>query len=655
MSRQLAHVGERTMDARLARAYLIRVVEERLLELFAAGKLSGTTHTCLGQELSAVALAEALDRARGDVIFSNHRCHGHYLAWTDDVEGLIAEVMGKRTGPCAGIGGSQHLCGRQFFSNGIQGGIVPVAAGIALGQRLARQGAVTAVCIGDGTLGEGVVYEVLNLSVRWSLPLLIVLENNGYAQSTAQSETLAGDICARAAAFGMTTLHANTWQPEQLAATLKRAVDQVRQTGSPAFVRVDTYRLAAHSKGDDDRDRTEVDRFAQRDPLNVFLARSAGNPAVDAECAAIRVRVDRAVELASQERAAVAADPAADRSTGAPRKVEFSSESQLSALNRALFQWLSGNARAIVLGEDVRAPYGGAFKVTRDLSNSFPDRVLNCPISEAAIVGIGSGLALSGYRPIVEIMFGDFLSLCFDQLLNHAAKFNGMYNGQVTVPLVVRSPMGGGRGYGPTHSQNLEKHLAGIPGITLLVLHGRSRIGAVFEALKGCTGPVVMIENKLLYREKADAPVPGGYAAFETDCAFPTTLLSPDGVPDVTVVAFGRMSVIAEQVLADLAQSEEIYVELVLPLQVWPLKMAPIVQSVSRTGKLLVVEEGAAGFDLGAEVIAAVAVECRSAQRLAIRRIAARAVPIPSSLELEHEVLPQAKDIRAACLELFDA
>src|SRR6185437_10396616 len=147
------------------------------------------------------------------------RCHGHYLAWTDDVEGLIAEVMGKRTGPCAGIGGSQHLCGRQFFSNGIQGGIVPVAAGIALGQRLARQGAVTAVCIGDGTLGEGVVYEVLNLSVRWSLPLLIVLENNGYAQSTAQSETLAGDICARAAAFGMTTLHANTWQPEQLAAT----------------------------------------------------------------------------------------------------------------------------------------------------------------------------------------------------------------------------------------------------------------------------------------------------------------------------------------------------------------------------------------------------------------------------------------------------
>src|SRR6185437_6362958 len=136
----------------------------------------------------------------------------------------------------------------------------------------------------------------------------------------------------------------------------------------------------AHSKEDDDRDRTEVDRFAQRDPLNVFLARSAGNPAVDAECAAIRVRVDRAVELASQERAAVAADPAADRSTGAPRKVEFSSESQLSALNRALFQWLSGNARAIVLGEDVRAPYGGAFKVTRDLSNSFPDRVLNCPI-----------------------------------------------------------------------------------------------------------------------------------------------------------------------------------------------------------------------------------------------------------------------------------
>jgi 2-oxoisovalerate dehydrogenase E1 component len=655
MNAELADFFSPAMDVRLQRAYLIRSVEERLLQLFAAGKLSGTTHTCIGQELSAVALAEALDRDR-DVIFSNHRCHGHYLAWTDDVEGLIAEVMGKSSGPCGGIGGSQHLCGRQFFSNGVQGGIVPVAAGIALGHKLARRGAITAVCIGDGTLGEGVLYETLNIAMRWGLPLLVLLENNGYAQSTAQTETLAGDICARAAAFGMSTVHANTWEFEQLATSLRRAADQVRATSVPVFVRVDTYRLAAHSKGDDDRDPAEIAKFSARDPLNAFLASSSGSAAVAAACAAVRARVERAVETAASERNPNPAPSVAASDDGpvALEPITFDSETQLAALNRALAEWLSADPRAVVLGEDIRSPYGGAFKVTRGLSDAHPERVLNSPISEAAIVGIGNGLALSGFRPIVEIMFGDFLSLCFDQLVNHAAKFVGMYNGRVTNPLLVRTPMGGGRGYGPTHSQNLEKHIAGIPGLTVLVLHGRTRIRAVFGALREHSGPVVMIENKLLYRERPDAPLPAGYAVRESRSAFPTTLLTPVAAPDLTLVAFGRMSVLAEAAVADLAETEEVFAELVLPLRVSPLDVAPILDSVCRTGKLLVVEEGAAGFDLGAEVIAAVAVAWRVARPLAVRRIAAQAVPIPSSPDLERNVLPQTADIRAACLELFD-
>ena len=657
MNSQLKPVLERRpLHAWLASAYLIRIVEERLLQLFAAGKLSGTTHTCIGQELSAVALAGALDRSR-DIIFSNHRCHGHYLAWTDDVEGLIAEVMGKRSGPCGGIGGSQHLCGRQFFSNGIQGGIVPVAAGLALAQKLARRGAVVAVCIGDGTLGEGVVYETFNLAMRLGLPLLVLLENNGYAQSTAQAETLAGDICARAAAFGMPTMQANTWQPEQLIATVQRAADQVRRTSSPVFVRVDTYRLAAHSKGDDDRDPIEISAYRKRDPLNIALAELAGTAELEVVCSSARKRVDRAVELAEAEAAAVPVPLDVTNEPGLDelRCADFGSDTQLAALNRGISEWMSQDSRVVALGEDIRSPYGGAFKVTRGLSADHPDRVFNCPISEAAIVGLGNGLALGGYRPLVEIMFGDFTTLCFDQLVNHAAKFAGMYNGRVVIPVLVRTPMGGGRGYGPTHSQNLEKHLAGVPGLTLLVLHGRTRIAPLFARLKRHSGPVVMIENKLLYRERADGPLPEGYAAHETRSTFATTVLSPQAVPDVTVVAFGRMSVLAEQALAELAHEEEILIELVLPLSVWPLDTARIVQSVARTGRLLVVEEGAAGFDLGSEVIAAVAVSSRRTGGLACRRIAAQPVPIPSGPELERAVLPQVAAIRSACLELFDA
>lgn len=641
-------------ERRLEVAVLIRTVEERLLELFAQGKVAGTTHTCIGQELSAVMLAETLDRER-DIVFSNHRCHGHFIAWTGDVEGLIAEVMGKRTGVCEGIGGSQHLCGRRFFSNGVQGGIVPVSAGLAYAQKLAGAGGLVAVCIGDGTLGEGVVYETFNMISRWGLPLLIVLENNLYAQSTSQQETLAGDICARAAAFGIETYRGSTWQYLDLGETLRQAVSQVRTRSAPAFVRVDTYRLAAHSKGDDDRDPSEIRQFASRDPVNEFIASLGADR--EERLRPARVRVNEAVERAVAEQTR-AQEPTALLATGVGelRAVnDVEQGTQLEGINRALRAWLAEDPRVILLGEDVRSPYGGAFKATRGLSDEFPGRVVNTPISEAGIVGIGNGLALGGRRPIVEIMFGDFLGLCFDQLLNHAAKFSGMYADQVSAPLVVRAPMGGGRGYGPTHSQNIEKHFVGVPGLVVAVLHRRTRIAALYAALRALRDPILLIENKLLYRERADAPLPRGYTRFESAAFLPSTVLVPPIKADLTVVAFGRMSVLAEQVAAQLAEKEEILAELIFPLAVSPLDVSPIRRSVAATGRLLVVEEGAAGFDLASEVIATIADSYDGSEPLRVRRLAARPSAIPSAIDLERRVLPNERDIFDACLELFDA
>jgi 2-oxoisovalerate dehydrogenase E1 component len=641
------------LDVRLQRACLIRFVEEKLLALFSEGKLAGTTHTCIGQELSAVILAESLDPQR-DIIFSNHRCHGHFIAWTDDVEGLIAEIMGMSAGVCGGIGGSQHLCGRRFFSNGIQGGIVPVSAGLAFAQKIAGESGVVAVCIGDGTLGEGVLYETLNIAARWGLPLLILLENNQYAQSTHQSETLAGDICARAAAFGIRTYAGSTWEPEALAATLAAAVNSVRDRSAPAFVRVDTYRLAAHSKGDDNRDSTEIAQFSARDPLNALL--KSLPPAELPELASLRARVEKAVSLAASGRPLEVRPATLSLPSSAGREPVTSEQgTQLESINGALRRWLAEDRRVVLLGEDIRSPYGGAFKATRGLSDEFPDRVLNAPISEAAIVGVGNGLALAGARPIVEIMFGDFLTLCCDQLINHAAKFRSMYAGKARAPIVVRTPMGGGRGYGPTHSQNLEKHFAGVPGLIVVVLHGRTQIGALYESLRELQDPVLIIENKLLYRERAAAPLPPGYSLQQTFGPLPATLLVPDQSPDITVVAFGRMSGVAERVAAALNEQEEIVADLIFPLCVSPLDIGSVSQSVARTGRLMVVEEGAGSFDLASEVIAAVASDYPGRAALRVRRLAAYPAAIPSSMELERRVLPCDESLFAACVELFDA
>ncbi len=249
-------------------ALTIRTVEEKFLSLFSEGKLNGTVHTCVGQEFSALAFAGQLKKK--DFVFSNHRCHGHYIAFTGDVRGLMAELLGKESGTCGGIGSSQHLCNNNFYSNGIQGGIIPVAAGYALGNKLKQNGAIGVVYIGDGTLGEGALYETMNIISKWQIPLIIVCENNFYAQSTAQEVNLAGDIQQRAAAFGIQTFKGDTWDPELLMKQAKGAIDYVREEIKPAFFLVETYRLNPHSKGDDDRAPEEIEEFRKKDFLHIF-------------------------------------------------------------------------------------------------------------------------------------------------------------------------------------------------------------------------------------------------------------------------------------------------------------------------------------------------------------------------------------------------
>ena len=251
-------------------AFLIRSFEQSLLSLFTEGKLFGTVHTCVGQEFSGIAVAAHIEP--GDLIFSNHRCHGHYLARTGDIKGLMAEIMGRASGVCGGRGGSQHICADGFFSSGIQGGIMPVAAGLALAQELTRRDGVVVAFIGEGTLGEGVLYETFNLVSKWKIPMAIVLENNGYSQSTAAAQTLAGDILLRAGAFGIPAYQGNTWDPEALAGLMGKVMREVRDERRPAFVCVDTYRLMAHSKGDDNRPESERQHYWAIDPLTRFAA-----------------------------------------------------------------------------------------------------------------------------------------------------------------------------------------------------------------------------------------------------------------------------------------------------------------------------------------------------------------------------------------------
>lgn len=634
-----------------ARAILIRGVEKRLLDLFSQGKLFGTVHTCIGQEWTGIAVAESL--IDGDVIFTSHRGHGHFLARTGDVTGLIAEVMGKRDGVCGGRGGSQHVCSGGVYSNGIQGGIVPVTAGMALAHKLRGEGRIAVVFIGDGTLGEGAVYETLNVASKWDLPLLIVQENNRYAQSTPQSQTLAGDIEARASAFGIETARADTWDPAGLLASTASAVESVRLRGRPFFLRVDTYRLMAHSKGDDDRDQDEVRSYWDRDPLTVF-ARDEPEAAERLEAEA-KATIDAAVGVAEASTYADLGPPEWTVPAHAPRWSTARIEEParvVAAIHDSLRRNMARDDRIILIGEDIEGPYGGAFKVTKNLSLEFPGRVRNTPIAESAIVGLGNGLALSGLVPVCEIMFGDFIALAADQIINHASKFKYMYNDQVDLRLVIRTPMGGKRGYGPTHSQSLEKHFLGLPGTRMLALHHRHDPGAIYDTLFATIDrPTIVIENKLLYGLRTGDSAPEGYALEQSDEPFPTTRIRPEGAADATILCYGGMLVDVEKALDTLFDEDEIACEVICPTQLYPLDPRPILESVRRTGRLLIAEEGLNFAAFGAEVVAQIVEQAPGSLR-ALRRLASPEHPIPSCGPLEKLVLPGTGHVVAAIREL---
>ena len=244
----------------------IRHFEETVLAEFARGVFAGTTHTSIGQEANAVGVIRSLQAQ--DVIVTNHRCHGHFLAYGGDMRALFAELMGRQTGVCGGRGGSQHIHWRNLYSNGVQGGIVPIATGMALAESRKGSGAVVTVFIGDGTLGEGVIYEAFNMATLWKAPLFIVVENNHIAQTTPNELTLAGSIPGRFAAFGIPASELATSDVTEILAASTREIDLVRSACSPRALILDTVRLGPHSKGDDTRSAEQVAQLrARRDPL----------------------------------------------------------------------------------------------------------------------------------------------------------------------------------------------------------------------------------------------------------------------------------------------------------------------------------------------------------------------------------------------------
>ena len=304
----------------------------------------------------------------------------------------------------------------------------------------------------------------------------------------------------------------------------------------------------------------------------------------------------------------------------------------LESINSALNQFLSGNKNAYFIGEDILDPYGGAFKVSRGLSEKHPRQVITTPISEAGIVGISTGLAIKGYPVCVEIMFGDFLTLAADQIINHMAKLPWVYAGQITVPVVIRTPMGGRRGYGATHSQSLEKHFCGVPGLTVVAISQFSDINEIYSTAFNSFSPHLIIENKTLYPKEMELNPYANVSGAEI------ALVSYGGCVEDCVRAAGF-----------LLDQEEVVAKVVEVNTLSPLDREAVKNAVGESRNVLVVEEGSEGWGFASEISHALV----SQRSIRFASLSAPNHPIPSAKSWESRVLPNADSIIKSALELI--
>ena len=633
--------------------HLIRETEKLILELFGRGLVSGTTHTCLGQEICQMSVVRALNDP-DDYVLSNHRNHGHFLTYSGDCLGLVAEIMGRQTGVCGGYGGSQHLAFRNFHSNGVQAGMTGIGVGLAHALKSRSSRGIVAIVIGDGTLGEGLLYESMNLASIWNVPVLFVVEHNGIAQTTYTRDTIGGDIVARGLAFGLSAWRLSD-RDEDFSAQVERVVEDMRESRRPGMLVIDTGRMGPHSKGDDLRDVDERDEITASDPLKALRARCAADDvkAIESACQVFLAQVEKA----AMESPLAGFDQPPEHSFKPALQIDCpeadsSAANVRLALNDALGKLLEHDESVVLLGEDLHDPYGGAFKVTVGLSDKYKHRVVSTPISEAGITGAGIGLAMAGKKPIVEIMFADFLTLCMDQIYNHAVKFPGMF-ADSAVPIVIRAPCGGRRGYGPTHSQSLENIFISVPGLTVIFGSHRHKIGQLLiNALACWPNPTLFLEHKLLYAEKQDS---AGYEEIKAEAGdlgadlFPT-LRAGSSDPDVTLLSYGGMLPVAEKAARLLEENEELTVEIIAPAMLAPLPRFALLKALLHRPRILVVEEAHHQFGFSAEVLAML---MENGYRGKVARLGTASVPIASARSLESAQLPDENAIVAAVLDIL--
>ena len=631
----------------------IRAFEDKTADLFEEGIVKGTAHSYKGEEAIAAGVCATL--RDDDIIASYHRGHGHCIAKGARIDRMMAELMGRQTGYCQGLGGSMHIADMELNimgANGIVGAAMPLATGAGLAARLQGSDKVAVAFFGDGASNQGVFHESLNLAAVWKLPVIFVCENNQYALTTSYRNTTAvSQVSHRAASYEIPGITVDGNDSVEVYLVLREAVERARAGEGPTLIEAMTYRHGQHSLRvnlQDPRPEDERAEWMERDPIARMEKRLSSEGGFSEEnfdetTQAVDDEIETAVAFGRESPEpgvqvmldAVYAPHAAhvEPGPGTERMLSYP-----EALNEALDQEMLRDERVFLMGEDVGAT-GGIFGVSKGLMERYgPERVRDTPISEATFVGCGVGAAIAGMRPVVEIQIFDFVALTMDMLVNQAAKFRFMLGGKPTVPLVVRGPQGGGIRLAAQHSQSLEAWFTHVPGLVVVAPSTPYDAKGLLVAAIRDDNPVIFLEQKLLYLG-GTGPVPEELYAIPLGKADIKRAGS-----DVTVVATSAMVPRALSAATVLAR-DGIGVEVIDPRTLQPLDEETILASVRKTNRLLIVHEACVRGGFGAEVAAMVVDKAFDHLDAPIARLGAPHTPMPYNDRLELEVIPSQERI----------
>ena len=649
---------------------IIRQCEELLAKSHQRGLIHGACHTYVGQEAIAAGVCAHLNK--NDVVFSTHRGHGHALAKGMPPRELVAELFGRATGCSRGRGGSMHLFSPEIGmmgTSGIVGPCILQAAGAGYSYKLLKTEQVGVAFFGDGAVNNGAFHEGLNLASIWKLPVVFVCENNQYATEVPFSYSAGKpEVAPRGATYGMHGVAVDGNDVLAVSAAALKAIRNARAGEGPTLIEARTYRTRPHAEGMGDfgyRTKEDVERWKLRCPIDSLRRRmlkdgtttEAELKAVDTEVTAMMAEALKFAEAsafpdASSATTHVYAAPPAVPPRPAPPAIpavpSHTTGSRDATWMRATWESLAHemeqNPNIFVLGEGI-GKRGGNFKTTEGLFDKYgPVRLCDTPISERGFVGLAGGAAMTGTRPVVDFMFADFVLDSVGEIINQIAKIQYMSSGRIQMPILLRGCIGIGHSAATHHSGSYYSMYGHFPGLRVVVPSSPyDAKGLLTHALR-CQDPVLFLEHRELLGMKG--PVPE--EAYEIE--FGKAHIVRAG-SDVTVVAIAHMVKRTLEAATKL-QAEGVSVEVIDPRTISPLDIETILESVSRTGRLLIVDETFAPFGVGAEIAARIAELGFDDLDAPIRRLNGAFSPTPYSPTLEAAVLPGVDQIVQAIQDL---